>query len=279
MTSKKVWLITGISSGLGKAMAEAVIESGDYVIGTFRKQAQVADFNKTYDTKARGILLDVTDYEGITTSVNEIIEEYGRIDVLVNNAGVGFIGAIEEASFKEIRKVMETNFFATIALVKAVLPNMREKKRGNIIQISSHAGIFSLQGFGIYNASKYALEGYSEALAKELSPLGIEVTIVEPGPFRTSFAGSSLIEANRVIADYDETAGVFRSNLKAKHNTQEGHPGKAAKVIIEHIRDGNPTLRLPLGSIPIKTIGMKIQSLTDDLEANKVKATSAVYND
>lgn len=277
--NKRIWLITGISSGLGKALAETVIKSGDYVVGTFRKPSQVTDFNNTYGSNARGILLDVTDYEGITTSVNDIIEELGHIDILVNNAGIGFIGAVEEAAMDEIRHVMETNFFSTLAMVQAVLPHMREKKRGNIIQISSHAGIFSLQGFGVYNASKYALEGYSEALAKELSPLGIEVTIVEPGPFRTSFAGSSLIEADRVLADYKETAGVFRANLKAKHNTQEGHPGKAAKVIIEHINDGNPTLRLPLGSIPIKTIGMKIQSLTDDLEANKVKAASAVYND
>ena len=274
---KRIWLITGISSGLGKALAEEVMHNGDFVIGTFRKTEQVDNFNKTYQDKARGILLDVTHFDSISSSVNAIIEEFGRIDILVNNAGVGFIGAVEEASMQEIRDVMETNFFGTIAMLQAVLPHMRKVQKGNILQISSHAGIFSLQGFGIYNASKYALEGYSEALAKELAPLGIHVTLVEPGPFRTNFAGPSLAEADRMIDDYNETAGAFRSKLKSVHDQQEGHPGKAAKVIIEHLNDGSPTLRLPLGSIPLNTISMKIESLRSDVEANREKASRAVY--
>ena len=197
--------------------------------------------------------------------------------MLVNNAGVGFAGAIEEATIEEVRKVFEANFFGTLKLTQAVLPYMRERKNGQIIQISSHAGVKAFAGFGIYNASKFALEGFSEALAQEVNPLGIKVTIVEPGPFRTNFAGRSLNQALNLISDYDATAGAFRRKLLAVHNKQEGHPGKAAELILQHINDVDSTLRLALGTIPIKTIGMKIESLQSDLEKNKETSIKAVF--
>jgi short-subunit dehydrogenase len=154
---------------------------------------------------------------------------------------------------------------------------MRKVQKGHIVQISSHGGIKAFAGFGIYNASKFALEGFSEALAQEVEPLGIKVTIVEPGPFRTNFAGNGLGEAENVIEDYNETAGTFRSKLKSVHGKQEGHPVKAAKAIIDQVYSENPTLRLPLGKVPLITIGMKLDSVKADLEKNREIAEKAVY--
>ena len=275
--NKRNWLITGASSGLGKAMAETIIDSGDFVIGTFRKEVEVNQFDKKYGDKAKGVLLDITDLGRIDAIVQELFNKHGQIDVLVNNAGVGFAGAIEEASIKEVREVFEPNFFGTLKLTQAVLPQMRIRNNGHIIQISSHAGIKAFAGFGIYNASKFALEGFSEALAQEVNPLGIKVTIVEPGPFRTNFAGRSLRQADNTISDYDDTAGTFRNKLLSVHNKQEGDPIKAAEIILSHINKQDSTLRLALGSIPIKTISMKIESLKSDLEKNKETSIKAVF--
>lgn len=274
---KRIWLITGVSSGLGKALAEAVIKRGDFVIGTFRKEDQIKAYERLHKNQAKGILLDIRNIEKINQKVKELIVEFGKIDVLVNNAGLGFAGAIEEASIEEVRNVFEVNFFGTLKLTQAVLPFMRSKKSGQIIQISSHAGVKAFSGFGIYNASKFALEGFSESLAQEVAPLGIKVFLIEPGPFRTNFAGRSLNQAEKVISDYDKTAGAFRKKLLAAHNNQEGDPKKAAQLIIDHIHSDHPTLRLPLGKIPITTIGMKIDSLTSDLEANKEIALKAIF--
>lgn len=277
MMNKRIWLITGVSSGLGKALAECVMDTGDYVVATFRNASQVVDFNDRHGASGKGILLDVTELDRVASAVDQLVSELGRIDVLVNNAGIGFIGAIEEASIDEVRAIFEPNVYGALKLTQAVLPHMRSKGSGHIIQISSHAGIKAFAGFGVYNASKFALEGFSEALAQEVQPLGIKVTIVEPGPFRTNFAGRSLNQAEKVIADYDSTAGQFRKTLLSRHNTQEGDPVKAAEFIIQHIDKPDATLRLPLGTVPIKTIGMKIDSLRFDLETNKEIAMKAVF--
>lgn len=275
--NKRIWFITGISSGLGKALAENLINANEFVVGTFRKESEVDAFNTLHENKAKGVLLDITDMEEINTVVQSLISEYGRIDVLINNAGIGFSGAVEEASIEEVRHVFEANFFGTLKLTQAVLPYMRAKRNGQIVQISSHAGVKAFAGFGIYNASKFALEGFSEALAQELKPLGIKVTLVEPGPFRTNFAGRSLMRSQHQIEDYKDTAGSFRTKLDSVHNKQEGDPMKAADIIIQHVNAESQTLRLPLGTIPIKTIGMKIESLKSDLEINREQALKAVY--
>jgi NAD(P)-dependent dehydrogenase (short-subunit alcohol dehydrogenase family) len=275
--SKLNWLITGVSSGLGKALAEAVIGTDDFVVGSFRKEREVQEFNKQYSGRALAILLDVTDISSIDDTIRQVISTIGHIDVLVNNAGIGFIGAIEEASIDELRSVFEVNFFGMTQLTQSVLPYMRARQSGHIVQISSHAGIKATAGFGVYNASKFAMEGLSEALAQELSPLGIRVSIIEPGPFRTNFAGRSLIQAEQIIADYDETAGAFRQKLRSVHDQQEGDPVKAAQLIIDHVNDENATLRLALGSVPLKTIGMKIDSLQSDLDRNRETSLEAVY--
>lgn len=273
----KIWLITGISSGLGKSLAESIIEKGDFVIGTFRKQSQVEEFNSRNIKNAEAILLDITNANNVEKSIKTIISKYGKIDVLVNNAGMGFVGAIEETSLKEVRTVFEPNFFGTLKMTQTVLPYMRKEKNGHIIQISSHGGIKAFAGFGIYNASKFALEGFSEAMAQEVAPLGIKVSIVEPGPFRTNFAGNGLGQAENVIDDYSETAGAFRTKLKGVDGKQEGDPIKASKAIIDLVNSENPTLRMPLGKVALMTIGMKLDSVKSDLETNRKTAESVVY--
>jgi len=275
---RKTWFITGISSGLGKALGQSVIEKGDFVIGTFRTQSQVEDFNKQHKENGFAIKLDISNETEIDKTVESIISKFGRIDVLVNNAGIGFAGAIEETSTQEVRQVFEVNFFGTLKLTQAVLPFMRKEKKGHIIQISSHAGIKASAGFGIYNASKFALEGFSEAMAQEVAPLGIKVSIVEPGPFRTKFANKEKgLEAKKVIPDYSETAGAFRNKLKGIDGKQEGDPVKASQAIIDLVNSENPTLRLPLGKVALMTIGMKLDSIKSDLEANRKTAENAVY--
>lgn len=276
---KRNWFITGISSGLGKALADVVIEKGDFVIGTLRKQSQVNEFNEKHKGKAFAFLLDVTDFASIEKVVKRIEEDFSKIDVLVNNAGVGFAGAIEETSMEEIRKVFEVNFFSVLKITNELLPLLRKQRSGHIIQISSHGGLKAFAGFGIYNASKFALEGFSEALAQEIEPLGIKLTMVEPGPFRTNFAGEGLGLAKNVIDDYSETAGVFRGKLKGVHQKQEGHPQKAAMAIFDLTLSDNPSLRLPLGKIALKTIKMKLDSVTADLEKNREVAEKAVFDD
>nr|WP_299338621.1 oxidoreductase [Allomuricauda sp.] len=274
---KRIWLITGISSGLGKALAERIMDSGDFVLGTFRKKNQVSEFNEANKGRGFAYRLDITDHLGIENMVNNIKNEFERIDVLVNNAGVGFIGAIEESSMEETRQVFEANFFGALKMTQEVLPIMREQKAGHIVQISSHGGLKAFAGFGIYNASKFALEGFSEALAQEVEPLNIKVILVEPGPFRTEFASSKLPEAKRMIPDYDSTAGAFRNKLKGVNGKQEGDPEKGAQAIYNLVNSENPSLRLPLGTTALMTIGMKLQSVKADLEENRNIAENAVF--
>lgn len=275
--NKRIWIITGISSGLGKSMAEAVMSSGDFVIGTFRKEEQVRAFNEKHIDSGFAYQLDLSNEQAIVSFISSVVERFQKIDVLINNAGVGFIGAIEETSQEETRKIFETNFFGTLKLTREVLPVFRKQKSGHIIQISSHGGIKAFAGFGMYNASKFALEGFSEALAQEVTPLGIKLTIVQPGPFRTEFASASLGEAKTVIEDYAETAGKFRNMLKGVHGKQEGDPDKAARAIINLVNMDQPPLRLPLGTVPLKTIQMKLDSVQKDLDDAKEIAESVVF--
>lgn len=274
---KRIWFITGISSGLGKAISNEVLQKGDFVIGTFRKEEQVTAFNEQNKGKGFSYKLDVTDELSITRTVDLVEKDFGKIDVLVNNAGVGIIGAIEETSIKEVRSVFEANFFGTLQITQKVLPLLRKQKSGHIIQISSHGGLKAFAGFGIYNASKFALEGFSEALAQEIAPLGIKLTIVEPGPFRTKFANTSLMEAKNIISDYNNTAGSFRNKLKSVDGKQEGDPEKAAQAIFNLVDSKSNRLRLPLGKIALATIGMKLESVQSDLEAGKEIAENSVY--
>ena len=271
------WFITGISSGLGKTLAQNVMDSGDFVIGTFRNQEQVDEFNKQNPDRGYSVKLDLTKHHEIKEVLQGVISRFNGVDILVNNAGYGFAGAIEETSMQEARDVFEANFFGTMKVTKAFLPTMRKAGKGHIVQISSHAGIKAFAGFGIYNASKFALEGFSEALAQEVEPFGIRVSIVEPGPFRTNFAGTSLSKASIVIDEYAETAGIFREKLIQVNGKQEGDPHKASKAIIDLVNSKNPTLRMPLGKTALMTISMKLESVQSDLETHKKRAEQAVF--
>ena len=273
----RIWFITGISSGLDKALAQTVMEQGDFVIGTFRNQLQADAFNAQNRDKAFALIMDVTNPAEIEKALKIIKEKFGRIDVLVNNAGYGFAGAIEESSLEETRAVFEANFFGTLQVTQMALPIFRAQKSGHIIQISSHGGFKAFMGFGIYNASKFAVEGFSEALAQEVEPLGIKVTIVEPGPFRTNFAGHSFRQAATIIADYNETAGIFRQRIKAVDGKQEGDPLKASKAIFDITKLENPPLRLPLGKIAIVSLTTKLDGVMKDLNNFKGVAESTVY--
>ena len=272
-----IWFITGISSGLGKALAQTVIENGDFVIGTFRNQTQVDVFNNHHKDKAIALTLDITKPSEIEKAIKFVADKFGGIDVLVNNAGFGFAGAIEETSTAEAREIFEANFFGTLNLTQSFLPMLRQQKSGHIIQISSHGGFKAFPGFGIYNASKFALEGFSEALAIEVAPLGIKLTIVEPGPFRTNFAGSSFKQARKIIDDYHSTAGAFRERMKQVDGKQEGDPIKASQAIIDITKLDTPPLRLPLGKIAIVSLRAKLDSVQKDINAYKDIAESTVY--
>lgn len=274
---KKIWFITGISSGLGKALARSVIDNGDFVIGSFRSQIQADTFNNEYKDKAFALTLDITKSNEISKAFKLITDKFRKVDVLVNNAGFGFAGAIEETSIEEARAILEVNFFGTLQLTQTFLPLFRQQKSGHIIQISSQAGFKATAGFGIYNASKFALEGFSEALAQEIAPLGIKLTIVELGPFRTNFAGSSFKQAEKIIEDYNVTAGAFRKRMIQVDGKQEGDPVKAANAIIDITKFDTPPLRLPLGKIAIISLTTKLESVQNDLNNFKDIAENAVF--
>lgn len=274
----KIWFITGASSGFGAELVKAIIESGDKVAATFRKTEQANAFSQQHKGNGLGIVLDVTQTEKIPAALQQAIDQFGRIDVLVNNAGYGTIGAIEEFSLEEIRQQMETNFFGAVAVTKAILPIMREQGSGHIVQISSQAGFRAVAGFGIYNASKFALEGFSEALAQEVAPFGIKLTIVEPGPFRTQFLAGSMKNAKNKIEAYQNTVvGNMYKYQQEMNGKQEGDPVKAAKAIVAYVHSNKKNLRLPLGKVTIQGMRAKLAAVEKDIAANESIALSTIY--
>jgi len=276
----KVWFITGVSSGFGKELARIVIEKGDEVVATFRKQELASEFTEQYKGNGLGIVVDVTKEEQVKTGVQQALQTFQKIDLLVNNAGHGTIGAIEEFSMDEIRAQMETNFFGAMAVTKEVLPILRQQGAGHIVQISSVAGFRATAGFGLYNASKFALEGFSEALAQEVGPFGIKVTIVEPGPFRTEFLSTSMKPAQQKIEAYQQsTVGQTYQYVERMNGKQEGDPVKAAQAIVDYVYSDRKALRLPLGRIPVQSIRAKIAQVEEDVKTNEDIAFSTVYPD
>ena len=261
----KIWLITGVSSGLGRALAQQAALEGNIVFGTLRKASQIEEFNQLVPGKTFGLEMDVNNHHRMEIIISHILGQFEQIDVLVNNAGYGLFGAIEEVSMEEARMQMETNFFSALALTQAVLPVMRRQHSGHIVQISSMAGIRSNPGMGLYNASKFALEGFSEALALETEHLNIKVTLVEPGPFRTLWAGASSIRSKKVIEDYNQTSGEMIKLINDYTGTQPGDPVKGAKAILKAVNSKNPPLRLALGKIALEAIRKKLVSLEKNL--------------
>jgi NAD(P)-dependent dehydrogenase (short-subunit alcohol dehydrogenase family) len=243
----KVWLITGSSRGLGRALAEAVLAAGHKLVGTARNPAQLGDLVKRYGDQVRTVALDVTDDRAADNAIQAAVNAFGRLDVLVNNAGYGDVSSIEDTSLADFRAQIETNLFGVITLTKAAIPLMREQRSGYIVQVSSIGGRVGAVGRAPYSAAKWGVEGFSEVLAKEVGPLGIKVTIIEPGGFRTDFAGSSTTIRNG-RAEYDSTVGAVARFQRDYNGTQPGDPVKAAAVIIHLASLDEPPLRLLLGS-------------------------------
>ncbi|HEY0578597.1 MAG TPA: oxidoreductase [Pseudonocardia sp.] len=262
-----VWFITGASSGLGRTLAEQVLAFGDRVVATARNVAALEDLTGPGPDDVIRLPLDVTDPEQVRATVAEAVERAGAIDVLVNNAGHGLIGALEELADEQIQRILGTNVFGVLAVTRAVLPHMRARRRGHIVQMSSVGGVVGNPGHALYATSKFALEGMSEALAGEVKPLGIRVTIVEPGPFRTDFHGRSMEFAEQIDDYRDTPAGTTRERFSAAAGDQPNDPVRAAEAIILAVRDETSPLRLPLGAEAVTRIRAKLRGQLADLEA------------
>jgi NAD(P)-dependent dehydrogenase (short-subunit alcohol dehydrogenase family) len=269
----RVWFITGASTGFGRVLAEAVLARGERVVATARNVESVKDLAD----RAFVARLDVTEPESIRSAVDAALAEYGQIDVLVNNAGHGLIGALEELTDEQTREVLETNVFGVLAVTRAVLPHLRERRSGHIVQLSSVGGVVGNPGHAIYATSKFALEGMSEALAGEVAPLGIRVSIVEPGPFRTEFAGRSMRFADP-IADYRETpAGRLREHFAEQDGRQPNDPARAAAAILKLVDTPDAPLRLPLGPEAVTRIRAKLEKQLADLAEWEAYAVDTRY--
>ncbi len=272
-----VWLITGCSTGFGRELAKLVLARGWRAVVTARRVEQVTDLVAGHEDAALAMRLDVTDAGQVAAAVKAAEERFGRVDVLVNNAGYGYLAAIEEGEDEAVRAMFETNFFGLVAMTKAVLPGMRARKSGCIVTISSIGGLMSFGATGYYHATKYAVEGMSETLALEVKPLGIKVLIVEPGPFRTDWAGRSLLESKTVIADYDQTAGARRRASKANSGKQVGDPVRGAAAILQAVEAEDAPLRLVLGKPAIGLAERKLDAVRKDLEAWRTVSLGADY--
>jgi NAD(P)-dependent dehydrogenase (short-subunit alcohol dehydrogenase family) len=269
----KTFLITGVSSGFGRALAEAALQDGHRVAGTVRNEA---DKNK-FEALGRGAhapILDVTNTSRIAPVIAEIEQSIGAIDVLVNNAGYGHEGILEESSIDDLRRQFDVNVFGAVAMIQAVLPYMRKRRAGHILNITSMGGIITLPGLSYYHGSKFALEGISESLGKEVKPLGIHVTAIEPGGFRTDWAGRSMVRAARSITDYDAVIEPIRKRRMELSGRQIGDPAKAAQAMLKVALSDNPPAHLLLGSDAARLVDEKIKSLQAEFDAWKAVSLS-----
>lgn len=279
MTAEKVWFITGCSTGLGRAIAKEALLSGAKVAITARNVESIADLAKSYPANALLLPLDVTNQAEIDSAVAATKNKFGRIDVLVNNAGSGVIGAIEEVPEEEARKIFEINFFGLFNVTRTVLPIMRAQKSGYIINIACLGGLVATFGLGIYNATKFAVEGLSEALAQEIEPLGIKITLIEPGPLRTDFTTRSSMQTFSHIKDYDQTRGVLCNIIDQYNKKQPGDPQKAAQVIVQLANNPVPPLHLPMGKFALERIREKISELSDTISTWEKISTDTEFTD
>ena len=263
----RVWLITGASSGLGRAIAEAALASGDTVVAAVRAPASAGGLAAAHPGRAAAVQLDVSDTSRIPAAVHEVTDRHGRIDVLVNSAGRALVGGVEETSDRELRDLMEVHFYGPAALTRAVLPHMRQQRSGAIVQISSMGGRMSFAGVGAYSATKFALEGLSEALAAEVAPFGIKVLIVEPGAFRTGLHRTGTRQETAPIPAYDGIIGPVRAQQAGFDGKQPGDPAKAAAAILTALDADTTPLRLPLGNDAADGIAASLDTTRAELAA------------
>lgn len=263
----RVWLITGTSTGFGRELAEVVLEGGGRVVATARRPESLGELTAKYGERVLSQRLDVTIPAEVSAAVSAARERFGRIDVLVNNAGFGMVGAVEETSDAELRRIFETNFFGAMSVTRAVVPVMRAQGSGHILNVSSIGGLTSLfPGFGAYCATKFALEAESEALSVELRPFGVKVTIVEPGAFRTAFNGSKNARPAESIDAYRESVGGIAKWLDSMDGKQPGDPRRAAQAMVKVVESGEPPLRLLLGSDALAEARRKLEVLRRDID-------------
>ncbi len=258
---KNIVLVTGVSSGLGRAFAESLLEAGYRVVGTVRQPPAAAEFEAIQPGEAIARVLDVTDELATHRTVLEIEEQVGPIYALINNAGYGHEGILEESSLRELRRQFEVNVFGAVAMMKAVLPFMRQRRSGRILNVTSMGGLITFPGISYYNGSKFALEGISGSLGKEVRSFGIFVTAVEPGMFRTDWAGRSMIRASRSIADYDSVFNPIREARAARSGKQPGDPAKAGQAVVKLIESNDPPAHLLLGPDALEYVGKELDAL------------------
>jgi NAD(P)-dependent dehydrogenase (short-subunit alcohol dehydrogenase family) len=267
MTSKPVWFITGCSTGFGRELARHTLELGYPTVVTARNPAQVEDLVKGHENNALVLKLDVTKAEDIKNAIKAAEERFGRIDVLVNNAGIGYFGSFEESEMDEVRKMFEINVWGLANMTRAVLPTLRKQRSGTVVNISSQGGLVANPAVSFYTATKFSVEALSEALSKEVAPLGIKVLIVEPGPFRTDWAGRSANEVPATIEDYRSTSGQRAQMIRDISGNQPGDPVRAAKAIVQAVEAKDPPLRLLLGKQAFENAHKKIAELQRDFGA------------
>ena len=275
----RVWLITGCSTGFGRELAKAVLDRGQRAVVTARDPERVRDLASGYGDRALVQQLDVTDPAEVDAAVQAADEAFGGVDVLVNNAGVGYFGAIEESDEAAVRRMFEINFWGLSAMTRAVLPGMRRRRRGHVVNVASIGGLRAFPAVGYYNATKFAVEGFSEALAIEVAPLGIRVTVVEPSGFRTDWAGRSADEATVHIADYDATAGANRATIRGYSGRQPGDPARAAAAIVAAVEAPEPPLHLLLGKAALAGARRKLDELRRDFDAWEQTTVGADFPD
>ena len=273
----KIFLITGVSTGFGRALGEAALAAGHQVAGTLRKEDERAAFDALQPGRSIGLLLDVTDTAAIAPAVAAVETKLGPIDVLVNNAGYGHEGLLEESSLGDLRRQFEVNVFGAVAMIQAVLPSMRQRRSGHIINITSMGGIMTMPGISFYHGSKFALEGISESLGKELKELGIKVTAVEPGGFRTDWAGRSLVRAERKIPDYDAIFEPLRRRRMAYSGKQAGDPAKAAQAMLDLVAMPSPPAHLLLGTDALKLVRDKLATLSAEIDTWETLSASTDF--
>ncbi|ALX17181.1 short-chain dehydrogenase [Burkholderia cepacia JBK9] len=267
MASGNIMLITGVSSGFGRALAQEALAAGHTVVGTVRSAQAAREFEALSAQAAVARVLDVTDFERIDGVVADIEANVGPVDVLVNNAGYGHEGIMEEAPLAEMRRQFDVNVFGAVAMMKAVMPFMRERRRGRILNITSMGGHVTMPGIAYYCGSKFALEGISETLGKELAPFGVAVTAVAPGSFRTDWAGRSMARTPRSIADYDALFDPIRQAREDKSGKQLGDPAKAARAMLAVMAAEHPPAHLLLGSDALRLVRNKLSALDDEIRA------------
>ncbi|MGC2235340.1 MAG: oxidoreductase [Pyrinomonadaceae bacterium] len=265
---KKVWFITGCSTGFGRELAKELLENGYRVVVTARDTAKVEDLVEINEANALALRLDVTDKAQVADAVGKAEEHFGKIDVLVNNAGFGYFGSIEESEESEVRAMFEANFWGLAEMTRAVLPKMRERRSGTIVNISSIGGFNGNPSVAYYNATKFAVNGFSDALKKEVEPLGIKVLLVMPSGFRTDWAGRSANDAPSTIEDYRETAGAFKEMIRGYSGKQPGDPVRAAKAIIDAVERKDSPFNLLLGKAALNGARLKLELLKKDFDAN-----------